>query len=507
MEAGYVAMPPPPQGVMILAILRMHGVHKYYPGVHALKGIDFSLEKGEVHALVGENGAGKSTLIKVLGGVVQPDEGFIEIAGKRAIWKGPGDAISAGIGIIHQELSLAPHLTVAQNIYLGREGTLFVNPLVLEKQASSLLKDLGVDIDPSLPVEKLSTGEMQLVEIAKALSKSVRILALDEPTSSLSSRETERLFRLIRGLKARGTGMIYISHRLEEVFEIADRISVLRDGEYVGSGTVASLSEEKVVTMMVGREVDTLFPRSKVLPGKVLLEVKGLSREGMLHDLSLALQEGQILGLFGLVGSGRSELARCIYGLDPFQKGEIVLEGVTLKQMTPRKALEKGVFLVPEDRKLQGLFLNLNISTNISIVRLLKELKKFFADVALENRLADEYIGKLGIKCTGPSEEVRQLSGGNQQKVVLARALTVAPRILILDEPTRGIDVGAKAEIYRLMDQLSRQGMGIIMISSELPEVLGMSDRILVMKDGVFTAAFDRGEGNSERIMTAAAGG
>ncbi len=486
----------------------MKGVHKYYPGVHALKGIGFSLEKGEVHALVGENGAGKSTLIKVLGGVVQPDEGSLEIAGKKASWKGPGDAISAGIGIIHQELSLASHLTVAQNIYLGKEGGrgLFVDLRSLEKKASLLLQDLGVELDPSSSVENLTTGEMQLVEIAKALSRKVMILAMDEPTSSLSSRETERLFRLIRDLKARGTGIIYISHRLEEVFKIADRISVLRDGEYIGSGPVAALSEEKVVTMMVGREVKTLFPRSDVKPGKMLLEVRGLSREGVLKDLSLFLREGEILGLFGLVGSGRSELARCIFGLDPFQKGEIVVNGKTMKIFSPASSMKKGIFLVPEDRKLQGLFLNLDVKTNISIVHVLRKIRGMLIRSSEEKKLADEYIGKLDIKCTGPDEEVRHLSGGNQQKVVLARALSVSPGVLILDEPTRGIDVGAKAEIHRLMDELSRQGMGILMISSELPEVLGMSDRIMVMKDGTFSASFAREEGNSERIMIAAAG-
>lgn len=495
--------------VITLAILEMRGVHKYYPGVHALKGIDFSLGEGEVHALVGENGAGKSTLIKILGGVVLPDEGVLEVFGEKASWKGPGDAIQAGIGIIHQELSLAPHLTVAQNIYLGREGEgrLFVDLPSLNRKASDLLGDLGVELDPAILVEKLTTGEMQLVEIAKALSQKVLILAMDEPTSSLSARETERLFHLIRDLKSRGTGIIYISHRLEEVFDIADRISVLRDGEYIGCDRKSSLTNDNVITMMVGREVKNLFPRSEVRKGKVLLEVRNLSREGVLYDLSLSLKEREILGLFGLVGSGRSELARCIYGLDPFQKGEILVEGSSMKKISPASALDRGIFLVPEDRKLQGLFLNMDIKMNISIVDILRKLQGVLIEKTREVSLAKEFIKKLGIKCTSADEEVRQLSGGNQQKVMIARALSVAPKILILDEPTRGIDVGAKAEIHRLMDQLSLQGMGIIMISSELPEVIGMSDRIMVMRDGRFASSFVRGEADSERTMAAAAGG
>lgn len=490
--------------------MEMKDVHKYYPGVHALKGIRFRVEAGRVHALVGENGAGKSTLIKVLGGVVAPEGGEILIDGKDVRWRGPGDAIRAGIGIIHQELSLLPHLTVAQNVFLGREPRKgpFVDTKGLRRDTLALLREVGIELDPDRPAGTLTTGEQQQVEIAKALSQKVRLLALDEPTSSLSSTETENLFRLIRDLKKKGVGMIYISHRLEEVKEIADDISVLRDGEYVGGDFAEKLTQQEIVAMMVGREVNALFPQARTEFGETILETRGLCRKGILKDISLQLRQGEILALSGLVGSGRSELARCLFGLDPFDGGEILLGDCRLSAIHPRHALEQGIVLVPEDRKVQGLFLNMSVGLNITVVELLRSLRKgLCVDRKKQRTRSRDLINRLGVKCQGEWERVGQLSGGNQQKVLIARGLSVSPRILILDEPTRGIDVGAKAEIHQLMDALARKGMGILMISSDLPEILGMGDRIMVMREGRFVATFNHNEADGEKVMWAAAGG
>ena len=495
-------------------LLEMKNVHKRYPGVHALKGISYSLRAGELHALVGENGAGKSTLVKVLGGVVAPDEGEILIRGESARWSGPGDAIRAGVGIIHQELSLASHLTVAENIYLGREPKRgpFIDRRKLADDAARLVEGFGVGIDVKRRAGTLSPGEQQLVEIAKAISQNVSILAMDEPTSSLSARETEQLFRVIAGLRASGTGIIYISHHLEEVFLLADRISVLRDGEMAGSADAKELTPERVVSLMVGRQIEALYPRTFRDPGAVLLDVRGLSRRGVLEGVSFTLRSGEILGVAGLVGSGRTELARCLIGLDPFDEGEISVEGTPFTPRSPGDALDRGIVLVPEDRKRQGLFLNRTIRDNTIAMRLLQGLRKGpFVDRPASESLAGSFVQRLGVRCRSVFDSVFSLSGGNQQKVAIAKGLAVSPKILILDEPTRGVDVGAKAEIHQIMNDLAAQGMGILMISSDLPEVLGMSDAVLVFRDGRCVARFPRGEGAQgtlgERVMTAATGG
>lgn len=494
-------------------LLEMRDVHKRYPGVHALKGISFALSEGEVHALVGENGAGKSTLVKTLAGVVTPDEGEILIRGGRVRWSGPGDAIRAGVGIIHQELSLAPHLTVAENIYLGREPMRgpFVDRSRLYDDAARLVDGFGVMIDVRRRAGSLSPGEQQLAEIAKAISQDVSILAMDEPTSSLSARETERLFRVIAELRGSGVGIIYISHHLEEVFSLADRISVMRDGEMAGGGDAADLTPETVVSMMVGRHVEALYPRSFGEPGEVLLEVRGLSRGGALRDVSFTLRAGEILGVAGLVGSGRTEMARCLVGLDPFDGGEILAGGAPFRPRNPADALRCGLVLVPEDRKRQGLFLNRTIRDNVVAMRLLHGLRRGpFTDRRATTALSESFVRRLGVRCRGVLDQVLSLSGGNQQKVAIAKGLAVSPGVLVLDEPTRGVDVGAKAEIHRIMDELAAQGMGILMISSDLPEVIGMSDSVLVFRDGRCVARFPRGGAPgemSERIMTAATGG
>lgn len=498
-------------------LLDMRNVHKRYPGVHALKGISFSLREGEIHALVGENGAGKSTLVKVLGGAVVPDEGEILIRERAARWTGPGDAIRAGVGVIHQELSLALHLSVAENISLGREPRRgpFVDRRRLRDDAVRLVEELGVDLDVDRPAGALAPGERQLVEIAKALSRNISILAMDEPTSSLSAVETERLFRVIRELRAREVGILYISHRLEEVFALADRISVLRDGEMAGSASAKEFDPERVIALMVGRRVEALCSRAFREPGEVLLDVRGLSRRGVLEDITFSLRSGEILGAAGLVGSGRSELARCLVGLDGFDGGDIFVEGVPFVPRNPGDALRKGIVLVPEDRKRQGLFLNRTIRDNVTTMKLLQGLRRgLFTDRTAATDLAEMFVERLGIRCRGVLEPVFALSGGNQQKVAIAKGLAVSPRILILDEPTRGVDVGAKREIHQIMDDLAAQGMGILMISSDLPEVLGMSDAVLVFREGRHVARFSRdavtADGRAhlgELVMTAATGG
>jgi ABC-type sugar transport system ATPase subunit len=498
----------------VTLLLDMRNVHKRYPGVHALKGISFSLREGELHALVGENGAGKSTLIKVLGGVVVPDEGELLVRGIPARWAGPGDAIRAGVGIIHQELSLAPHLSVAENIYLGREPRRgpFVDRKRLRDDAARLVAGFGVDIDVKRPAGALPPGEQQLVEIAKALSQNVSLLAMDEPTSSLSARETESLFRVMADLKAKGVGIIYISHRMEEIFALADRISVLRDGEMAGSAPAKEFDPEKVISLMVGRRMETLYPRTFREPGEEFLRVEGLSRKDVLKDITFSLRSGEILGIAGLVGSGRTELARCLVGLDGFDGGRIVVEGAPFVPRNPGDALRKGIVLVPEDRKRQGLFLNRTIRDNVATMKLLQGLRRgLFTDRAAVTHLAETSVQRLGVRCRSVFEPVFALSGGNQQKVAIAKGLAVTPKVLVLDEPTRGVDVGAKAEIHQIMNDLAAGGMAILMISSDLPEVLGMSDAVLVFREGRCVARFSRQEGEpdrlSERVMAAATGG
>jgi len=491
-------------------LISARGIHKYFPGVHALNDVTFNVGAGEIHALVGENGAGKSTLVKILSGIHTPDSGEILFEGRRVDWKGPRDALKAGIAVIHQELSLAPHLSVAENIFLGREPRKgpFLDRAALRDEARRILARVHAAFDVDREVRTLIPGERQLVEIAKALSLNVKVLAMDEPTSSLSDRETENLFGLMGELRRQGVGMIYISHRLEEVFRIADTITVLRDGANAGGGPMGDFDQEDVVRLMVGRSVDTLFPRERPALGDTVLEVEGLSRDGVLKDISFKVRKGEILGFSGLVGSGRSDLVRCLFGLEPYQKGTISIKGRTARVRRPSEALEEGLFLVPEDRKLQGLFLNRSVERNVTVLQLLRRLYGLFlVNGALRRREALRLLKELNVRFARLDQEVQNLSGGNQQKTVIAKGLSVTPEILILDEPTRGIDVGAKAEIHHLMNRLTHEGMAVIMVSSELPEVLGMSDRVAVMREGRIAAFFEKEEATSEKIMLAAAGG
>jgi len=491
--------------------LRMEGVSKAFPGVQALNDVTFQVGRGEIHALVGENGAGKSTLMKILTGSLRRDKGRIILRGQTVEIDTPSAAQAQGISMIHQELSLIPCLTVGQGIYLGREPRSRIPGLIdwstLYRRAQELLDRLNLQVNARALVQDLSIAQRQMVEVAKALSLNADLIAMDEPTSALSERETVVLFEMMRGLKERGVSLIFISHRLEEVFQIADRITVLRDGQLIGAAPVRELDQDRVVRMMVGRELGEMYPRADAQRREVVLEISDLRDGRELHGVSLKLHRGEILGLAGLVGAGRTALAETLFGSRPTVEGEIRLEDRAVQIGSPREAIRLGMGLVPEDRKLQGLFLNMAVRENV-IISALDQVSQFlFVNPDKADRLAGEYVGKLDIRTPSLRQKVKNLSGGNQQKVIIARWLTLKPRVLILDEPTRGIDVGTKAEIHALMSQLAREGVGVLMISSDLPEVLGVSDRILVMHAGGIAAEFTRDEASQAAIMFAATGG
>jgi ribose transport system ATP-binding protein len=490
-------------------LLQMEHITKSYPGVKALKEVDFEVVSGEIHALVGENGAGKSTLMKVLTGAQLPDSGRITWKGQPVSINTPGDAQALGISMIHQELSLIPHLTVGQNIFLGREFGAggFINWPTLYNEAQKLLDRLNMTVDARTEIRFLSIAQQQMVEVAKALSLNADLIAMDEPTSSLTDVETEVLFRVMRSLKDEGVSLVFISHRLEEVFEISDRITTLRDGEFVGTREAAHLTEGEVVNMMVGRELGELYPDANRTRQGMLLQTTNLKDGKELKGIDLTLYKGEILGIAGLVGAGRTALAETIFGIRRAVEGEIKIDGKLTKINSPGKAISLGIGLVPEDRKLQGVFLNLAVKNNIYISAMNQITVWGFINIRKARTLAQSFVEKLGVRTPGLGQRIRNLSGGNQQKVVIARWLTLNPRLLILDEPTRGIDIGAKAEIHNLMSDLATQGMCVLMISSELPEVLNVSDRILVMHEGRVTAEFSRDEATQDKLMVAATGG
>jgi ribose transport system ATP-binding protein len=493
------------------AYLRMQGISKSFPGVQALKSVDFSVARGEIHALVGENGAGKSTLMKVLTGALLGDEGQIILDDKPVEITSPGDAQQLGISMIHQELSLIPYLTVGQNIFLGREPrarvATFIDWPQLYSQAQVLLDQLNVNVDSRASVQDLSIAQRQMVEVAKALSFDADLIAMDEPTSSLTDRETEILFQVMRTFKERGISIIFISHRLEEIFEIADRITVLRDGETIGSADAGYLDVDEVVRMMVGRQLGELYPKGEFEHGEIVLEAVGLLDGRELYPVDVSLHSGEILGIAGLAGAGRTALAETLFGVRPAVKGQIKIAGRAVPIKHPGQAIRLGMGFVPEDRKLQGLFLNMAVRENV-VISALPEVSRFsFINFLQADKLAQEFVEKLKIRTPSVKQLIRNLSGGNQQKVIIARWLTLKPRILILDEPTRGIDVATKAEIHALMDQLAKDGVAVMMVSSDLPEVLGVSDRILVMRAGRIVAEFSRQEATQDNIMHAATGG
>lgn len=491
-------------------LLEMKDVDKRFPGVYALKGVNFNLEAGEVHALLGENGAGKSTLIKILGGIYSIDNGKIFINGKEEKINSVKDAQEHGISIIHQELALVPHLSVAENIYLGREPKTKAGLIDFSKinhTVQQLLEDFGLDIDARREISSLTVAQQQMVEIIKAVSFQSKIIVMDEPTSSLTDKEVAFLFETIRSLKANGVGIIYISHRMEELFEISNRITVLRDGEYVGTVLTKETTQEELIRMMVGRELENFYVRDFLESGEPILEVENLSRKNVLENINFELKKGEILGFSGLVGAGRTELMKCIFGLDPIDEGEIIVEGQKKEIKQPNDAIEAGIAYVPEDRKAEGLFLIETIKYNISIKILDRFIKNLKVNKRIENQEVDKYIDKLSIRTPSSEQYINKLSGGNQQKVLIAKWLATNPKVLILDEPTRGVDVGAKAEIYSMMNDLVKEGVSIIMVSSDLPEVVNMSDRVAVMANGKLQKLLNRDELSQEKIMFYATGG
>jgi ribose transport system ATP-binding protein len=489
---------------MSLPVLQVKGLDKSYIGVHALDHVDFDLNEMEIHALLGENGAGKSTFMKILDGSVIKDGGRIFINGQEVNITNPHQAQQLGIGMVYQELSLIPNLTVAENIFLGRwpRRKLFrsVDWRQIYRQSKEALKRLGVSIDVKERVNNLGMGERQLTEIARAISMNVKILLLDEPTSALSDEERERLFAMVRALKETGVSIIYVSHRLSEVPQICDRVTVLRDGKKIDTLPINQADESTLIRMMVGRNIGERFPKEKIQEGKEILRVKNLTINGRLNNLDLNLHQGEVLGIFGIMGAGRTEFARALFGIDKINKGDIFISGKRVNISSPENAIREGLGYLTEDRQ-SGLLMRMTIPQNITLPSL-KRFNKFgFLRHGDERKIARDYIENLGIHTPKLDQKVEFLSGGNQQKVALAKWLCSQSKILILDEPTRGIDVGAKIEVYRLINELSKCGVGIILLSSELPEVLNMSDRILVMSDGSFVGEFKGGEASQEDLL------
>ena len=491
-------------------LLDVRNLEKSFPGVKALTGVSFDVRAGEVHALLGENGAGKSTLIKIVSGVYQPDGGEILIDGREARFATPEDAKRAGVATIYQELLLFPELTVAENIFLGhapRASGGRIDWRAMRAKAEALLASLEIDdLAADQIVGALSVGHRQRVEILRALSHEARILIMDEPTAALTEADVTRLFDIVRRLKSRGVGIVYISHRLDELFAIADRVTVLRDGGYVGQRAMADTNAGELVQMMVGRRIENLFPKVTVPIGAPVLEAQGLVCRPMTRNVSLTVRSGEIVGLAGLVGSGRSELAQVLFGITPAEQGDIRIEGTPVRIDSPERARDRGVAYVPEDRGVQGLVRPMSVLHNFSLAGLGALSRLGFIDRAAERRMAEAGVQRFSVKTSSLEEVAGRLSGGNQQKIVLGKWLANNPKLLILDEPTRGVDGGAKAEIHRLMSELAGEGVAILMISSELPEVLGMSDRVLVMREGRLVAEFDRAHATSEAVGAAMMG-
>ena len=489
-------------------VLRMRGIGKLFPGVEALAGVDFALRSGSVHAIVGENGAGKSTLMKILNGVYAPSSGSIEISGQVVTLRKPVDAQRHGIQMVYQELNLAPDLTVAENIFLGRMPHKFgfVQKKQLHAAAAARLAELGANIAPDKLTGDLSISQQQLVEIAKAYAASPRMIVLDEPTSSLSEHEAAALFAVIAKMKAAGIAIVYISHRLPEILAIADDVTVLRDGRMIVSQPIAGLTAEEMIRLMVGRDVQTIFPKVPAEIGEVVLEVSKLGDGVHCHDVSFDVRAGEILGLTGLVGAGRSEAAKAIYGLLPALSGSVKIKGAQLQLGSVETAVAAGIVYVPEDRKREGIVPSMTVRENISLA-ILRQLSSLAGVKSrAERKVVADYCRDFAIVPPDPERKISLLSGGNQQKAVISKCLAAKPLVLILDEPTRGVDVGAKAEIHRIIGGLAQAGVAVIMISSELPEVLGVSDRVVVMRDGYSHPVYDRANVNEELIMALATG-
>jgi inositol transport system ATP-binding protein len=492
-------------------VLQMKNISKAFPGVVALDNVQLNVKKGEVHALMGENGAGKSTLMKILAGLVKPDQGEILLNGRHMDFNSPKESLDHGISMIHQELNCIQEMTIAENIFIGREPCYqflqVVDRRKLNQQAFDLFKEIDWEMDPDTKLSSLSVAEMQMVEIAKAISYNSDLIIMDEPTSAITDREVEKLFEIIRKLTSKGKSIIYISHKMDEILTISDCVTVLRDGQYVATKPVSKLNNQLLISLMVGRDLSDIFFKEHVALGDVFLEVKGLSKKGKFNNIHFKIHQGEVLGIAGLMGAGRTELVEAIFGLHHPDHGEIFVKNKKVNIRSPKDAISHGIALVPEDRRHSGLNLRGTIKENISIVN----LDDFchlghIINRQQEKKEADEQIKNLNIKTPSRDQMVNSLSGGNQQKVVLSKWLLGNPDILILDEPTRGIDIGAKAEIYKMINLLAGDGKAIIMISSEMPEILGLSDRVIVLHEGEITGEFTRNEFNQERIMACAAG-
>ncbi len=490
--------------------IEMRGIDKSFGSNQVLKQAGFTLESGEVHALMGENGAGKSTLMKILTGVYTKDAGTVLVDGKEVNYKNPQEAEKAGIVFIYQELNVMFDLTVEENLFMGKEihGKFGIcDKKAMQKKAQEALNTLGVNISPKTVMSELSVGQQQMVEICKALMADAKVIIMDEPTAALTQSETVALFKVIESLRKKGVSMVYISHRMEEIFELCDRITVLRDGSYIGVKNIPETNMNEIVKMMIGREIGERYPSRDVKIGKEVLKVKGLTRKGTFHDVSFSVRAGEVLGVSGLMGAGRTEIMQAVFGNLSYESGTIEIDGEEVKISNPRQAMEHGIGFITEDRKTEGLMLDKSIRENISLCNLGRISKSSVISKEAEKDMVAEAIKDLHIKCFGPFHECNNLSGGNQQKVVLAKWILTNPKILILDEPTRGVDIGAKKEIYNIINKLAAQGVAIIMVSSELPEVLGMSDNIMVVREGEVRGIISYEEANQERVMTLATGG
>jgi rhamnose transport system ATP-binding protein len=492
-----------------MSLLELRGISKSYGGVQAVADVSFAIEPATVHALVGENGAGKSTLVKIITGVIEPDAGQLLIDGEPVSIGDAQSALRLGIVAMYQEPTVFPDLSVAENVFAGRHPRSRLRTVdwrAMEGEATRILRELGVELGAGTPVRGLGVADRQLLEIAKALSTNARLLIMDEPTAALSPNEVEHLFDTVRKLRERGVAVVYISHRLEEVGVLADTVTVLRDGRHIETRPARELSQGEIIRLMVGRSLDALFPKEDAKIGDVVFEARGLTRRGIFADVSFELRRGEIVGLAGFVGAGRTEVARSIFGVDPLDGGRIEIEGRGFRPRSPRAALRRGLAYLPEDRLHEGLVQPMTISDNTSMAVLPALTPTGFLRPRAERRLARRFMEQLSIKATSPAQVVRSLSGGNQQKVVLGKWLAAEPRILILDEPTHGVDVGTKADVHRTISHLATQGLTILLISSELPEILGMSDRVLVMREGRLVAELSRAEATQENVIQAAAG-
>ncbi|MEU6778165.1 sugar ABC transporter ATP-binding protein [Nonomuraea angiospora] len=489
-------------------VLSLSQVSKAFGAVRAVREVSLELFPGEVHALAGENGAGKSTIVKILSGVHRPDSGRILLDGEPVEFGGPADAQRAGVAVIYQEPTLFPDLSVMENIFMGRQprGRLGIDRRAMRAGAAELFERLGVPLDPDQPARGLSIADQQLVEIAKALSRQARVLVMDEPTAALSGTEVARLFGVARTLRSQGCALLFISHRLEEIFELCRRVTTLRDGAYVAEDLIADITPDDLVRRMVGRELEALFPKQETEAGEVALKVRRLTREGVFTDVSFEVRRGEIVALAGLVGAGRSEVARAVFGIDRWDAGSVEVDGRRLRAASPTAAMAAGLALVPEDRRQQGLVMDLSIERNIGLAGLADVRRGPLVSRAAERERARDWAVRLRLKFARLTDAVNVLSGGNQQKVVLAKWLARRPSVLIVDEPTRGIDVATKAEVHRLLSELAGSGVAVLMISSELPEVLGMADRVLVMHEGRLAAEIPRADATEESVMAAATG-